>query len=83
MDQEKVQKLVESYQKCVAFANMCQERVMLLEAYKSDADAAITLANEQVVVAGQELDSERRKSKFLYPTVALVLGFVVGFFVVK
>lgn len=80
---EKLRLLIEHDQKCTAFANLCIERVQLLEAYKADADASIKVANEQVYICHENLQAEKSKKAIIIPAVALVLGFVVGFFVVK
>jgi hypothetical protein len=83
VDQEKLKQFTEQYQRCVSFANVCQERVSLLEAYKADADAALEAANKDAGMARQDLDSEKTKNKFIYPGIALLLGLIAGHFLVK
>jgi hypothetical protein len=83
VDQEKLKSFTEAYQRCVAFANVCQERVSLLEAYKADADAALVTANQDATMAKQDLASEKQKAHFIYPIVALVLGLALGHFIIK
>lgn len=83
VDQEKLNSFIEKFKNCVQFANTCQERVSLLEEYKTDADAALVLANQDATMARQDLATEKTKAHFIYPIVALVLGVALGHFIVK
>lgn len=80
--EEKLRQLIDGYQRCVAFANLCQERVMLFEAYKADADATIKAQEEQILIGKEQIESEKRKS-WLIPVALFLLGGAAGFFIAK
>jgi hypothetical protein len=81
VDQEKLRALMVHDQKCVAFAGLCQERVMLLEAAEEDAKNVIKSQEQKVYVCNEDLASEKQKKTIIIPIVAALLGIVVGGFV--
>lgn len=83
VDQEKLQLLMEHDRKCVAFAGLCQERVMLLEAAEEDAKNVIKSQEEKVYVCNQDLASEKSKKTVIIPVVSVLLGLVAGFLITR
>ena len=55
---------------------------MLLEAYKVDSDEALKIANEQVYIAKEQVETEKRKS-WIIPVALFLLGGAAGFFIAK
>ena len=73
-----LKELVQSNEMCRDFSLVCQKRVGLLEAYKSEADKLIDEQSRRNVKDKEELDRVNRRNNFLYPGLALLLGIVGG-----
>lgn len=74
---------MEHDQKCIAFANLCQERVMLLTAAEEDAKNVIKKQEEQNVMLTNDLASEKSKNHVIIPVVSVLLGLVAGFLITR
>lgn len=70
--------MVQSNEMCRDFSMVCQKRVGLLEAYKSEADKLIEDQTRRNVKDKDELDRVNRRNNYLYPGLALLLGIFGG-----
>lgn len=83
VEETQVKELIEFSRACKTFALECKTRVELLEQYKVKADATIKDQEKQVYTCRQDLEVQKKKQSFLYPVLALVLGFAAGFVITR
>lgn len=54
-----------------------------MDQYRLEADKVIKQQNDQLSVYKDDLETEKKKQSFIIPGLAAVIGFVLGFFIIK
>lgn len=70
--------IIQNNEDCRDFSAVCQKRVGLLEAHREQANKVIDDQELRNVKLQDEVRSNKRKNKVLYPILGAALGFFTG-----